>query len=101
MEYKSIKIPNETYEAIQLARVELARKGLGGLPIEIREPKTCAFCGTTLERSSVKYEYLRCPKCNYKQQSINADVAGAFALGGLIGLGIAALAYLLEKKGDE
>jgi len=97
MEYKTIKIPTATYDAVKKAQLELVKKGIDNVPKEITQK--CPFCHTPLDSVSVGYSYAECPKCHYKQQGFNLDARGTFAIGIVIGLGIAALlASLLSEK---
>jgi ssDNA-binding Zn-finger/Zn-ribbon topoisomerase 1 len=100
VEYKAIKIPSEDYENIEEARQQLAIKGIKTLPKQLREVEVCPICGSKMEGFSVKYQYLRCsnPKCNYKQRNLHLDATGAFAIGAIVGLGVAALIYLLTQN---
>ena len=97
--YKAIKVPIEDYEMIEKTRHQLAVKGIGSLPKELIEIKKCPLCGSKLEGFDVKYEYLQCPNpdCGYKQRNLHFNATGAFAIGAMVGLGIAALIYLLTK----
>lgn len=100
MEYKAIKIPLYDYKTVEQARQQLAIKGIGKLPKELKEVKICPVCGSGLEELSIKYEYLQCPNpnCSYKQRNLTMNASGAFALGAIIGLGAAALLYLLARE---
>jgi hypothetical protein len=100
MEYKAIKVPAIDYESIEKARQQLAIKGIGVLPKELREVNVCPICGSKMEGFSIEYQFLQCSnaKCGYKQRNLRVDAAGAFAIGAVVGLGIAALIYLLTKK---
>ena len=100
VEYKAIKVPVEDYEMIEKARQELAIKGIETLPKELREIKVCPLCGSRMEGLSIKYQFLQCsnPECNYKQRNLRLNAAGAFAIGAIVGLGVAALIYLLTRE---
>jgi len=98
MEYKTIKIPEPVYNNIQTVRRELAMKGLEKLPKEFREMKICPACNSPMEGIEVQASYYHCTHCNYSQQSLDLNAAGAFAVGAAVGLGIAALLYLLTQE---
>ncbi len=96
MEYKNIKIPESTYEAVKRAQMELVNHGLGNIPSEL--VKKCPFCETTMGSIIVGYSYAECPKCHYQQQQFNLNAGGTFALGIVIGLGVAALVSRLNEE---
>jgi len=101
--YKVVKIPEEDYNAIERARQELAMKGVETLPQDFIHSTRCPLCGSRMEGISVKVAYLQCsnPECGYKQRSLKINATGAFALGALMGLGAAALIYLMSKNKKE
>ena len=96
MEYKNIKIPEATYDAVRRAQVELVKNGVNNVPSEIMHK--CPFCKTNLNTITTNYSYAECPKCNFQQQQFNVNAGGTFALGIVIGLGVAALISALGKK---
>ena len=99
-EYKGIKIPKDDYDSLEKARQLLARKGLDKLPKDFRKLSNCPICGSEIEGLMVEYQHLRCsnPDCRYTQRNVEIDAAGTFAFGALVGLGVAALVYLLCKS---
>ena len=97
MDYKAIKIPQPTYEAVKRAQMELVKNGINSIPQEIT--KNCPFCKTTLSSVEVGYSYAECPKCTYQQQQFNLNAGGRFALGIVIVLGVAALISMLTERG--
>lgn len=103
VEYKAIKVPKETYNMIETTRQQLANKGIQTLPQELREIKNCPICGNKLEKFGVKYEYLRCqnPDCGYNQKNLEVNTTGTFAMGAMVGLGLAAIIYLLTRDGGD
>lgn len=100
VKYKTIKVPIKDYEIIEQTRQQLAIKGIETLPKELIETKKCPICGSKMEGFGIKYQFLQCsnPKCNYKQRNLRLDATGAFAIGAIVGLGAAALIYLLTRK---
>ena len=100
IEYKTIRIPVEDYKIVEKTRQQLAIKGIEALPKEIREMKICPICGGKMEGFSVKYQFLQCsnPECDYKQRNLRLNATGAFAIGAIVGLGAAALIYLLTRE---
>lgn len=109
MEYKVVSVPEWAYENGKKLRGEIIRRGLNSVPTEIREPSICPWCESQLESViELKYRYVRCPKCDYKQQTFEAksnvpQIIAGIGLGALIGLGIAELIKALTKedKGGE
>jgi predicted RNA-binding Zn-ribbon protein involved in translation (DUF1610 family) len=115
VEYRTAKIPIPIYEQIEMARAKLAleKSKLKNLPAEILRPEKCPICGNNMvmmeaTEISAKFGYYRCSHCDYKQPAIDIDVISSgsgslMALGSgiIIGLGIAALLYLLFDKEDR
>jgi len=103
VEYKTIKVPRETYNMIETTRQQLANKGIQTLPRDLIEIETCPICGSKIEKLAIKYEYIRCqnPGCGYNQKNLQVDATGTFAIGAMVGLGLAAIIYLLTREGGE
>lgn len=104
--YKSIKVPTWVYENGKRAEVELLRRGLNSVPQESLEPSTCPICATLLETFELKYQYVGCPNCGYKQQTFSAasniaTVGAALGLGAILGLALGALFRELSSSGDR
>jgi len=105
MEYKSTKIPVEVYESAKKALTRLLADGIGSLPEEVRNPNRCPVCGGTLRNHEVKtrMRYVKCISCGYSQPIVDVEVSSSgprlftLGLGVLLGLGIAALFYLLNN----
>jgi predicted RNA-binding Zn-ribbon protein involved in translation (DUF1610 family) len=111
VEYQTTKIPTPVYEQIEMARSKLSleKSRLKNLPAEIIRPKKCPICGNKMQMEvteiRARFGYYRCSNCDYKQPTIDIDVIGSgsgslMALGSgiIIGLGIAALLYLIFGK---
>jgi predicted RNA-binding Zn-ribbon protein involved in translation (DUF1610 family) len=114
VEYITTKIPVPVYEQIEMTRSKLAmdKSTLKKLPPELLKPTSCPVCGSPMREAEVSVRarvgYYACTHCDYKQPIINVEAMsrglnGLMALGSgiIIGLGMAALLYLLfgsEKK---
>jgi len=104
-EYKSTKIPIEVYEATRMALAKLLANGIDSLPEEIRNPVRCPNCGGIMDEYEVRtrLQYKKCRSCGYSQPVIDVLASGpgsrlfTLGLGVLLGLGIAALFYLLNN----
>lgn len=109
MSDKVIRVPDWAYANGRKLQGEIVRRGLDSVPSEVREPSICPWCGSQLASViELKYRYVRCPKCDYKQQTFAAksdvpQIIAGIGLGTLIGLGIAELIKALTKedKGGE
>ena len=71
-------------------------------------PEKCPICGSKIGGFEVKtrVSFYTCDNCGYKQPSINidvkgADLAAALGLGFILGLGLAALLYLITQGSSE
>jgi hypothetical protein len=96
-EYRPTKVTAATRNGLEALRSKVAYDGVGRLhyiPKEVLAPEKCPLCGNPLKKFQVEFSYYECPKCHYQQQEFKLD-ANALAVGALIGLGIAALAYLV------
>ncbi len=114
--YKVTRIPSYVMDEIELAKAKILMesKKLRELPEEILKPKKCPICGSEMRGMEVKLKtrYYECKNCGYKQPGLDLEVKGTdiaslaagLGIGTLIGLGIAALLYLLfgrrEREGD-
>lgn len=103
MEYKTVKIPKQTYDLIEQTRNQLAIKGIESLPKEFREITICPICGQKLQGFDIEYSHIYCPteECGYNQKNLKVNVTDAFAIGAIVGLGTAALLYLIFKGGKK
>jgi predicted RNA-binding Zn-ribbon protein involved in translation (DUF1610 family) len=111
VEYQTTKIQTPIYEQVEMARSKIAleKSRLKRLPAEILKPEKCPICGSemVMEATEIRtrFGYYRCSNCDYKQPAIDISVISSgsgslMALGSgiIIGLGIAALLYLLFGK---
>ncbi len=76
--YKMVRIPEDEYDALVEARRELMRKGLDRLPREVLENDE-----------------------DDEDEEEDEEEEGNFTMGLLVGLGAAALVYLLSQKKDQ
>ena len=99
-EYKGIKVSDSTYENIENVRKLMMQKGLGALSDDIVKymPKECPACHTEMDLVQLGVEHAECPNCHFSYNKLQLGVGGGFAIGALVGLGIAGLIYLLTKK---
>jgi ribosomal protein S27AE len=112
MEYRTLKFPTPIYEQVEMAKSKLAleKSKLKSLPDEVLKPKKCPICGNKMEGAEIhaRFGYYKCGHCDYKQPIINIDAISSgsgslMALGSgiIIGLGIAALLYLLFSDAEK
>ena len=113
VEYRSTKLPRYIFDEAELVKAKILTEGGGRLPKEVLMPERCPICGRKMRRLDVRMRvsYYVCDKCGYKQPGLDIEAKGnditalaaALGLGTLIGLGIAALAYLLTQppKSEE
>jgi len=92
--YCSIKVPEVTYEAAQIARMQLIKKGVDVLPKHILQPEKCPLCNGKIEKFEARYSYYECKNCGYKQQAFEVKANTFPTLGDVIGLGITFLTFL-------
>ena len=93
MRKKAIRISDSEHEMIEKARNELAKSGL-----DVLDKEECPNCGTEMHGIKLNFHYSSCPNCGSEVKGFWLSVKGAFTLGALAGLGIAALLYYLHKK---
>jgi predicted RNA-binding Zn-ribbon protein involved in translation (DUF1610 family) len=109
MEYRTTKIPTPVYEQVELARSKFAieKSRLKNLPTEVLRPHKCPICGGKMVGAEIRarFGYYKCTQCDYKQpvldiEAITSGSSGLMALGSgiIIGLGIAALLYLMFSE---
>lgn len=99
IKYKTIKIPEATYDEIRKAQIELANVGIRNIPNEIVEK--CPYCDTKLDSVELKYEYAECPKCHYQHQNVNIGAKGTFAIGVIVGIGMALFIRSLRNNNNQ
>lgn len=108
----TIKIPAEGRRSIEVLKAELALKGLGNVPTELKQYLRDDYCpfhrAQKLETVSEVYGGLRelrkCPKCGFSKPVIDIsatttadDVLKAVGVAALVLLGIYALSKILGK----
>ena len=109
--YRSTKLPSYVFDEAELARAKLITGGIKRLPKEVLAPEKCPICGSKMRGFEVRtrVSYYVCDNCGYKQPGINVDVKGTdiaslatgLGLGVLLGLGLAALIYLVTRGSGE
>ena len=109
--YQTIKVPKPVLDEIVFTEMKVAmdRKKLPKLR-DIVSPEKCPVCGGELKRLEVeaKVEYVECKRCGFKQPKISIEASGsdlyeflkALGIGVLVGLGLAALVYLLTHSSE-
>ncbi|MGH7434831.1 MAG: hypothetical protein ACRENE_04080 [Polyangiaceae bacterium] len=100
--YRTISVPQWTYDAAITARADLLQHGLGSVPEDILRPPSCPHCGGAVEHVTVGIEHVKCGGCGYSQQTVSAN-GNTFAqvgLGVVIGLGLAALLKAVSDAAD-
>ncbi len=110
LKYRSTKLPSYVYDEAELVRAKLITGGIKQLPRELLAPEKCPVCGSKMQGFELRARvaYYVCENCGYKQPSVNIDAKGtdisslatALGLGVLIGLGLAALLYLISQGGE-
>jgi len=110
--YQNVKLPAPVLDELAFAKIKIAneRKRLERVK-EIIEPERCPVCGGPLKKLEVKakVEYVECEKCGFKQPKLSVSASGtdiyeflkALGLGTLVGLGVAALLYLVFGGGKD
>lgn len=102
-DYRAIKVKKDTYESLQELKKVIVQKGLNSLSDNIIDysPKFCPECGNLIDSADIRNQFLKCPSCSFKYPKFDLGLGGSLALGTLIGLGIAALIYLLTKDENK
>lgn len=107
--YKTTKLPIYVFDSAELARAKILteKSKLNELPLELRKPEKCPICHGSMSGFEVetRVSYYQCKECGYKQPGLEirgqgtdvASLAAALGLGALVGLGIAALLYVLTQ----
>jgi uncharacterized protein (DUF983 family) len=90
-----IRIGEEDKRRLVKLREQLHRKGIESLR-GLRD--ICPNCGRPMDGFRFEVEYLQCPSCGYREKGVRIGGVGTFALGAIVGLGVAALATYLMKK---
>ena len=98
MRKNMVRLSDIEHAQLERARDELMKRGLENLP-DI-EP-ICPECGKKISDFTVNYKHIKCSNCGYEEQSAALTALGSFALGAIVGLGAAALIYLLSKNKEK
>jgi len=103
MNYRNIKVREDTYDSLTELKKVIVQRGLNSLSDDIIHytPKKCPICGTETDLLEIKVGYQQCPSCSFKSPKFEIGLGGSLALGTLIGLGIAGLIYLLTQDKDK
>ena len=105
VEYRSTKLPRYIFDAAELVRARMLTGGLKRLPKELLAPEKCPICGGKMRRleARTRAPYYACDKCGYKQPGLDVEgtdvsrLASSLGASTVMGLGMAALAYLHAK----
>jgi hypothetical protein len=99
--YKSITLPEPTYQMVVEIRKEIAQKGLGSIPKEIRElveADECPRCKIKMDKIELRAGYYRCSRCGFEKPEIRLNATGSFAVGAIAGILLTlGLMYLLKR----
>ena len=106
--YKSTKLPRYIFDEAEMIKMKLLMGGLKELPRDILVPRKCPVCGGEMIGFEIRagVSYYECKTCGYKQPGISMDIkttdistlARVLGLGVILGLGIAALFYLINQR---
>jgi hypothetical protein len=102
MSWKTVKIPAWAYENALMAKGDVLTRGLGALPPGLLSPRTCPRCDSPLASAPSEADRVRCTRCNYKQERLEAGGTSltSVGIGVLIGLGLAALFQSAQRPVD-
>lgn len=93
-----VRLSDIEHAQLKKAREELMNRGLENLP-EVKP--ICPNCRNELNDFKINSKYIKCSYCDYEEKSASLTALGSFALGAIVGLGAAALIYLLSKDKKE
>ena len=93
-----VRLSDIEHAQLEKAREELMNRGLENLP-EVKP--ICPNCRNELDDFKINSKYIKCSYCDYEEKSASLTALGSFALGAIVGLGAAALIYLLSKDKKE
>ena len=93
-----VRLSDIEHAQLEKAREELMKRGLENLP-EIKP--ICPKCRKELSNFKINYKNIKCSNCGYEENSAALTAIGSFALGAIVGLGAAALIYLLSKNKEK
>ncbi|MCP6718606.1 MAG: hypothetical protein KJI71_00055 [Patescibacteria group bacterium] len=98
MRKNMVRLSDIEHAQLEKAREELMKRGLENLP-EIKP--ICPSCRSELDDFKINSKYIKCSNCGYEEKSTSLTAIGSFAFGAIVGLGAAALIYLLSKDKKE
>lgn len=108
--YVTLKVPKEFEKSVDVVRNILFRKGIENMPTRLKEylgSKYCPLCNNKMDNLEGKLVF-RCHKCGFSKPVINMNtpsIDDSLALlggkGTLVGLGIYALAKIMEDEKNE
>ena len=93
-----VRLSETEHAQLEKARAELMKRGLDNLP-EVKP--ICPNCRMELGSFKIDSKWIKCSNCGYEEKSSSITAIGSFALGAIVGLGAAALIYLLSKDKKE
>lgn len=92
---KVVRISEEDGKRLSQLQKYLHQNGVKELQ-GLRE--ICPQCGQVMDGFRFEAEKLHCPSCGYEENGTELTGFGAFALGAIVGIGIAALASYLSSR---
>ncbi|MCP6718600.1 MAG: hypothetical protein KJI71_00025 [Patescibacteria group bacterium] len=98
MRKNMVRLSDIEHAQLEKAREELMKRGLDNLP-EIKP--ICPKCRRELSDFKINDKNIKCSNCGYEENSTALTAIGNFALGAIVGLGAAALIYLLSKNNEK
>jgi len=101
-EFRGIKVPKEVHDDLSELKEIIIQNGLSSISNDFINyvPKNCPKCNTEMDSVEISLGYHHCPNCEFKYPEIKLGLGGSLAIGTLIGLGIAGIIYLLNRKDD-
>ena len=98
MRKNMVRLSDFEHKQLEKARELLMQKGIGKLP---KIEPYCPKCGKLLNGFKISYQYIKCPHCDYEEQSAALTALGSFALGAIVALGAVSLIKFLSKKDED
>lgn len=98
MRKNMVRLSDSEHAQLEKARAELMKRGLENLP-EVKS--ICPVCRNELNSFKIDSKIIKCSNCGYEEKTSSLTAIGSFALGAIVGLGAAALIYLLSKDKKE
>lgn len=92
---KAIRVSDEDGQRLVQLQKYLHRNGIK----ELRDlQEICPKCGAMMNGFRFEATHMRCPSCGHEEKGAELTGFGAFALGAIVGIGIAALASYLSSR---